>query len=148
MPAEPIVHEYDLRCPPERAFDTYVDGIAKWWHPAYTQDAKTLEAVTIEPWIGGRVFATHHGAQPDVWGSVTEWDRPHSLAHTFALAQPAEYPSQVRVTFEPTDDGCRFRFAHGGWTDNNRSYRRKYADWPLILDRFAALAESATRQSR
>jgi hypothetical protein len=35
------------------------------------------------------------------------------------------------------------RFAHGGWTEANVADRSKFGDWPLLLDRFAALADAA-----
>ena len=44
----------------------------------------------------------------------------------------------------PTATGCTTRFAHGGWTDANAEARAKFGDWPLLLDRFAGLAESET----
>jgi hypothetical protein len=46
------------------------------------------------------------------------------------------------VTFSPAGDGCRVRFEHGGWTAENAELRPKFRDWPLLLDRFAALAEA------
>ena len=55
----PITHEYRLACSAEHAFSTYVERIAQWWHPRYTANPDTLEAVTIEPLVGGRVSATH-----------------------------------------------------------------------------------------
>jgi hypothetical protein len=34
------------------------------------------------------------------------------------------------------------RFAHGGWTDANVAVREKFGDWPIMLERFATLAET------
>jgi hypothetical protein len=62
--------------------------------------------------------------------------------HTFTLAQDPAHPSEVAVEFVPAEDGgCMVRFAHGGWTEENLADRRKFGDWPVMLDRFAALAE-------
>jgi hypothetical protein len=33
-------------------------------------------------------------------------------------------------------------FAHGGWTEGNVSDRAKFTEWAVMLDRFAALAQS------
>jgi hypothetical protein len=38
--------------------------------------------------------------------------------------------------------GCTVRFAHGGWTEANASARKKFGDWPVMLARFAALADT------
>jgi len=42
------------------------------------------------------------------------------------------------------DGGCVVRFAHGGWTDANVVERKKFGDWPILLDRFAALATATS----
>ena len=49
----PITHEYLLGCRAEEAFATYTGRISEWWDPRYTANAETLEAVTIEPRVGG-----------------------------------------------------------------------------------------------
>jgi hypothetical protein len=64
------------------------------------------------------------------------------FVHTFTLGQSTDHPSEVRVAFAASDDGCLVRFRHGGWNERNVQYRAKYTDWPLILERFAALAEA------
>lgn len=138
----PITHDYALPCTAGEAFETYVGRIADWWDPRYTANADTLEAVTIEPRVGGRVYATHSDIGRDDWGEVTVWEPGRRLAHTFTLAQDAQHPSEVAVEFVPAQaNGCTIRFAHGGWTEANAAVRAKFSDWPVMLDRFAALAE-------
>jgi uncharacterized protein YndB with AHSA1/START domain len=138
-----------LRCSVEHAFNTYTRRIGEWWDPRYTRNAETLQAVTIEPRVGGRVYATHSDAGDDDWGRVTEWQPGHRLVHTFALAQDPAHPSEVAVEFAPADAApeaaptCTVRFAHGGWTEANSTVRKKFGDWPVLLDRFAALADAA-----
>lgn len=59
------------------------------------------------------------------------------------LAQDSDHPSEVAVEFAPADGtGCAVRLAHGGWTEANAASREKFGDWPVILDRFEALAEA------
>jgi Activator of Hsp90 ATPase homolog 1-like protein len=140
--AEPIAHEYELTCSAEHAFATYAGRIGEWWDPRYTADAETLETVTIEPRVGGRVFERHRDGRELDWGEVTDWQPGRRLAHTFALAQDPAHPSEVAVEFVPRGDECTISFAHGGWTEANVAVREKFGDWPLLLDRFAALAQS------
>jgi hypothetical protein len=73
---------------------------------------------------------------------------PVSSGWFVTLAQDPRYASEVAVEFvpgegegEPASD-CTLRFAHGGWTDANVAARKKFGDWRVMLDRFAALAES------
>ena len=139
----PIAYEYPLRCSAAQAFYTYTGRIGEWWDPGYTANAETLQAVTIEPRVGGRVFATHRDLGDDDWGEVTVWEPGRRLVHTFTLAQDSRHPSEVAVEFGPgPGEGCTVRFAHGGWTEANAAVRQKFGDWPVMLDRFAALADT------
>lgn len=145
----PITYEYHLRCSAEHAFATYTGRIGEWWDPRYTANSETLEAVTIDPAVGGRVYATHSDLGQDDWGEVTVWDAGRRLVHTLTLAQDPQHPSEVSVEFVPDEGpgeartGCTVRFAHGGWTEASAETRKKFGDWPVLLDRFAALADPA-----
>jgi hypothetical protein len=136
----PITHEYALRCSADHAFATYAGRIGDWWERRYTARAETLQDVTIEPSVGGRVYATHSDIGEHEWGKVTVWAPGRRLAHTFALAQDRQHPSEVAVEFvsgaggSEAGTGCTVRFAHGGWTEANASARQKFADWPVLAD--------------
>jgi len=136
-----IVHERFLRCSAQHAFDVYTGRIGEWWDANYSANAETLRAVTIEPRVGGRVFATHEDLGEHDWGEVTVWEPGRRLAHTFTLAQDPEAPSEVSVEFTDDDRGCNLRFAHGGWTEANSADRAKFNDWPVLLERFAQMAD-------
>jgi hypothetical protein len=140
--APPITHEYALSCSAERAFDVYTGRIGEWWDPRYTANAETFEGVTIEPRVGGRVFAAHGEAGRDDWGEVLVWEPGRRVVYTSTLAQSAGHPSEIAVVFEPDGPGCVVEFEHGGWTESNVSDRAKFTEWPVMLDRFAALAQS------
>lgn len=76
MPDHPIsliTHDFHLLCSAEHAFATFTARIGDWWDPRYTANAETLQTVTIEPYVGGRVYATHHDMGPHEWGKVTPW---------------------------------------------------------------------------
>ncbi len=137
----PITHEYDLPRSAEHVFETYAGRIGEWWDPRYTANAETLETVTIEPRVGGRVCATHSDLGKDHWGDVTVWEPGRRLVHTFTLAQDSTHPSQVAVEFSAHGDGCTMRFAHGGWTEANAAARPRFGDWRVMLDRLAALVQ-------
>lgn len=140
MTWEPIVDTRTLSCDAERAFASYVEQIGAWWPPAHSADADTLETVIIEPAEDGRVYERHTSGLEYDWGRVTVWVPRVQLAYTSTLAQPGGYASLVTVTFTPAGSGCEMHFEHGGWNDDNAAYRSKFGDWPLILDRFVAVA--------
>jgi hypothetical protein len=135
-----IAFEYSLPCSPEHAFDTYVGRIGEWWHPDYSASAETLHGVTIEPRVGGRVYATHSDLGQHEWGEVTVFEPGRRVAHTFSLAQDPAHPTEVTAEFAAEGGGCTLRFVHGGWTEANAADRRKFGDWRVLLDRFSALA--------
>jgi Activator of Hsp90 ATPase homolog 1-like protein len=140
----PITHERVLGCSAEEAFAVYTDRIGEWWWPRNTANADTLQAVTIEPRVGGRVYATHSDLGDHDWGVVTVWEAGRRLVHTFTLAQDPDHPSEVAVEFVANGQestGCTMRFAHGGWTDANASVRGKFRDWGKMLDRFVTLTD-------
>jgi uncharacterized protein YndB with AHSA1/START domain len=104
-----------------------------------------LDGVTIEPRVGGRVFATHRDVGVHDWGEVTTWEPGRRLVHTFTLAQDPLHPSEVEVEFVPGDAvSSTVRLSHGGWTAANAAVREKFGDWPVLLARFAALADTPT----
>lgn len=135
----PILLEYALPCAADDAFATYVERTGEWWDSRYTANAQTLVAVTIEPRVGGRVFATHSDLGEHDWGEVTVFEPGRRLVHTFTLAHDSAAPSEVRVELADDGRGCTLRFEHGGWTEANAADRRKFGDWPVMLDRLAAL---------
>lgn len=144
MSEPPIRFEYRLRCAAKRAFAVYTERIGEWWDPRYSANPETLESVTIEPRVAGRVYATHSDLGEDDWGEVTAWEPGRRLVHSFSLAQDPAHPSEVVMELVASDDGCCvLRFAHGGWTETNVGDRKKFGDWPVLLDRFVALADSA-----
>ena len=138
-----ILHERFLPCSAQHAFAVYTGKIGEWWDPNYSANAETLRAVTIEPGVGGRVFATHEDLGEHDWGEVTVWEPGRRFAHTFTLAQDPPAPSLVSVEFSDHDGGCALRFAHGGWTEANAGDRAKFNDWPVLLEPFAELAEAS-----
>lgn len=138
----PITHERSLRCDPERGFATYTGRISEWWDPRYTANADTLQGVTIEPRVGGRIYATHSDLGEHEWGEVTVWEPGRRLVHSFTLAQDPRHPSEVAVEFVGAPGGCTVRFAHGGWTEASVKDRAKFGDWPIMLDRLTKLADA------
>jgi hypothetical protein len=142
----PITHTYELGCNTAAAFEAYTAGIGTWWDPRCSAAPGTLEDVTIEPEVGGRIYASHTDQGHHEWGQVTRWEPGHLLTHTFTLAQDPAHPSEVQVTFTARDDGgCQVHFSHGGWTSANADARQRFTDWPALLDRFITFADATYR---
>jgi catechol 2,3-dioxygenase-like lactoylglutathione lyase family enzyme len=137
--ARPNQHSKDLACTPEAAFEAFTDRIGEWWHPAYAPEG--MHSVRIPREVGGQATMELENAATYPWGTVTAWDPPRHYAQTFTLAQDPEHPSTLDVVIEARGDGCAVRFVHGGWTPGNLAGRGRFTEWPILLDRFAAVAE-------
>jgi hypothetical protein len=138
----PLTFERDLRCDAAHAFGVWTTAVGRWWDPRYTASAETFEEVTVEPRVGGRVFASHGDLGEHDWGEVTVWEPGTRVVYAFTLAQHPAHATELAATFTPRDRaGCTFRLVHGGWTEVNADSRARFTDWPLLLDRYVAEAD-------
>ena len=140
--AGPIEHTYELDCTAECAFETFTGRINDWWDPAYAPEG--LTRVGVASAVGGPALMNLADGTAYQWGTVTAWEPPAHYAQTFTLAQDPEHPSTLDVRFDAHDGGCTMRFAHGGWTAGNVAGRARFSEWPVLLDRFAAVAQTGS----
>ena len=136
--------------PPERAFVAFAEGFPGWWPREYTWSQDVLEAIAIEPKVGGRCFERGpHGFECD-WGRVQAWEPPHRIAFTWQIGpsrEPVPNPAragEVEVRFlAEGGGGTRVELEHRGFArhgEGAEGYREAMASemgWPLILGRFA-----------
>ena len=141
--AGPIEHEFGVACPPGPAFAVFTGRISEWWHPAYAPPG--LGGVEIEPAVGGACVMRVADGSAYRWGTVTAWEPGDTAAHygmDFTLAQDPDHPSRIDVWFDADGNGgSRLRFSHGGWTPGNVAGRARFSEWPVLVERFIALAE-------
>jgi hypothetical protein len=139
---DPIRQSFVVDATPELAFEVFTLGMGSWWDPTYTPDRDSFEGIAIGAEVGAPI-AMVHGDSTYPWGNVTVWEPGVRYAQTFWLAMDPAHPSTLEVTFAAEGPGTRVEFEHGGWSDENASYRDKYGDWAHLLDRYrAAVAET------
>jgi hypothetical protein len=137
--AGPIEHEYVVRCSPGRCFNVFTQEINDWWHPAYAPPG--LTEVRLGTIAGAPCYMRIADGSAYQWGTTTVWET-HHYAMDFTLAQDPDHPSRIDVRFEDSPLGeTRMVFSHGGWTAGNVAGRARFSEWPILLDRFVALAE-------
>lgn len=142
MDTSPIVHELTLACSPSHAFEVFTARIGEWWDPQYSGDAETFKTVTIDPRMRGQITERHEDGSEHDWGEVIAWDPPAKVAFSFTLAQDRTFPSVVRATFVPAEQGTLVTFEHGGWSKHNAEARGKFTDWAHLLDRYVEAANA------
>jgi ketosteroid isomerase-like protein/uncharacterized protein YndB with AHSA1/START domain len=141
MDLQPLAQEVAVACDPRHAFAVYAERTDEWWPRLFSAEPDALEGFTMEPYVGGRLTMRYVGGNTQDVGEVLVWEPGERLVHTWTLAQPADRPSQVTVSFEPRVGGCAVRLEHEGWHEANATNRSQAGDWPAILWAFAGLAE-------
>ena len=53
---EPLNLDFEVRCGAEHAFDVWTTRTSLWWPASHSVSAAPGLRVTIEPWVGGRIF--------------------------------------------------------------------------------------------
>lgn len=144
---EPRTHSLLLTCDAATAFEVFTSRMGEWWPPAYTPDPDAFDTVDVASHVGGDVLMRMRDGSTHRFGQVTTYRPGEVYAQTWTLAQPEEHPSTLTVTFSDRSHGCLVLLEHGGWRVGNEEHREKFADWPVILQKYAELvqAQSAGR---
>lgn len=159
--AGPIQLTVTVAAPAERAFAVFVDDLATWWPKEYTWSQEVLETIAIEPGEGGRCFERGpHGFECD-WGRVLVWEPPRRLVFSWQIGPdrvPEPNParaSEVEVRFTPAGESAtRVELEHRGFGRHGEGaepYREGMGSpegWPLLLERYAAVASSAVDSAK
>jgi uncharacterized protein YndB with AHSA1/START domain len=132
--------------PPADAFALYTKGIAGWW-PLRTHSVAKAEAETVvfEPGVGGRIYEQANDGTQHHWGTVTVWEPPGRIVHTWHPSRPETTRQLVELRFSPDGDGTRLEIVHTGWEalgdDARATYESYDAGWDFVLgERYAPAA--------
>jgi uncharacterized protein YndB with AHSA1/START domain len=137
---EPVRKSVHVDAPPEHAFRVFTERLADWWplasHSGYEEDAATVA------FAGGRLVETSHAGDENVWGEVTAWDPPRTLAFTWNPNLDKDGHTEVEVRFSPNAGGTRVELEHRAWDvlgARAQSTRDRYdSGWPGVLDRYGS----------
>ena len=100
----------------EHAFDTFANGIGRWWPKTHKTSKSDLDRPVIEPRSGGRWYELSvDGSECEV-GKVDVWDPPSRLVLIWQLnAQWTFDPNlatEVEILFTPEGSGTRVNLEH------------------------------------
>lgn len=101
--------------PPDEAFALFTERLSTWW--PYTMKSVGLdrtETVSLEGWVGGRLFEKIAGGGEALWGQVRVWDPPRRLVLSWEV-NPDNPGTIIEVTFDAQDGGTTVRLEHRGW---------------------------------
>lgn len=133
---------------PQRAFRAFTEGMNRWWpHTHPMLGGAVIDRVVVEPFTGGRWYATGpHGSEYDL-GRVLDWQPPHRLVLSWQLSARGQYQAALVTEIEVHvlgEDARRTRVElehrhferHG---DAAEKLESTFASgWQVALDAFAA----------
>jgi uncharacterized protein YndB with AHSA1/START domain len=128
----------------EHAFRVFTERIGEWWpvktHSVHEEHAETA---ALEPRLGGAVYELWPDGREE-WGTITAWEPPHRLVHTWHPGQGPEEATEVEVRFSAQGGSTLVELEHRGWEARGEkalTARDAYdAGWEPVLARYAEAA--------
>ncbi len=147
--SQTIVKTLVVNATAEKAFDVFVNGIAKWWpldsHAVSASHGKSALAVTVEPKVDGAIYETMFDGSRADWGRVLEYAPGQKFAMTWHPGTSADKSTRVEVVFEKQEPARTLvTLTHSGWeiwaseaTEKLGNYEQ---GWDYVLEECFAVA--------
>ncbi len=150
-----VVARTTTQADPQLAFEVFTAGIQTWWNPGHHVLPGTLKTMTVEPFVGGRLWDENTDGDTCTWGRVLVWEPGQAFVFSWlvgtdwAVPGPDAPGSRVTVTFTPTaDGGTHVELVHDqlaihgpGW-EGLKAGVSNPEGWPGELLSFAAAADT------
>jgi hypothetical protein len=141
---EPVRKSVLIEATVEHAFRVFTERTSEWW-PLRTHSVhrELVEEAVFEPRLGGAVFEVWRDGREE-WGTITVWEPPHRLVHTWHPGHAVEEATEVEVRFTPQEGSTLVELEHRGWEARGpraAEIREGYdSGWARILDLYAGAA--------
>ncbi len=144
----PIRKQLRVRATPERAFDVFLGNMGGWWLPGHTLVAPPLEAIIVEPMVGGRWYERGANGDEAQWGRVLAWEPPARAVLNWQLSSEwrfdPDFHTEIEIRFTADGDHTIVDFEHRGleaYGEMAGTMRDSMGEgWRQLLDSFAAKA--------
>jgi hypothetical protein len=148
--AEPVCKTVTVPATSRRAFELFTANMHEWWPLAtHSVGAEDAVSVTFGEGVGAVILETLADGTTSVWGTVTLWEPPYSVAFTWHPGAAETEATRVEVTFTQSSPGSTVvRLIHSGWErrPDGASARKNYdSGWDPVVGCFA---EAAARLPR
>ena len=141
MTIPPVHREILVAATADRAFALFTGRIGDWWP---LDDHAVFGDGTVA--FDGMEIIERSGTRAAIWAEVTEWDPPRVLRLNWHPGGPIERATDLRVSFLPDGEQTLVVLEHAGWerlSDPAAAAAEYGQGWPHVLDRFAALVDTA-----
>lgn len=112
----PVRKSIHVNASPERAFDTFANGIGRWWPSSHHIGNADLDRPIIEPLEGGRWYERGVDGSECEIGKVLAWEPPSRLLLAWQLTPDWVYDpeliTEVEVLFTQEGNGTRVDLEH------------------------------------
>jgi hypothetical protein len=133
---EPVRTTIEVAAAPAEAFRIWTEAIGQWW-PLATHSVGQKDTITcvLEGHTGGRIRETMRVGGEHLWGTITVWDPPHRLAHSWHPGRSPGDMTTIELTFSPVAEGqTRLELVHDGWPASAAGRRADYdRGWAALL---------------
>jgi hypothetical protein len=144
----PVRKTLTVQASPARAFEVFTLGIDRWWPKNHSTGSAPIRTSTIEPFVGGRWYATGEDGAEAVVGHVRVWKPAERFVVSWEINASwvsdgrAEFASEVDVRFIAESGGrTRVELEHRDFermVEGGQKMRDSVdGGWLGILDLFA-----------
>ena len=143
----PVRKTIHVKATPEHAFDTFANGIGRWWPKTHKIGPADLDRPIIEPKEGGRWYELDVDGSECEIGEVAVWEPPTRLVLIWQLTPEFAYDpdlvTEVEVLFTREGNGTLVQLEHrdlerlGDKADAMRETVSGPGGWPALLELFA-----------
>jgi uncharacterized protein YndB with AHSA1/START domain len=152
---EPIRESVTVRGGPERAFRLFTEQMGTWWPvesysravSEFANDGVEVTELEFQARMGGSILEHMSDGRILPWGEVTDWHPPHRASIAWRPHSLPEPPTEVEVTFTPSDGGTLVELEHRGWERLSDGFRAGLYEiyargWPTTLALYQRAATS------
>ena len=138
---EPLRLSFEVECSVAHAFEIWTARIDSWWPRSHTVSAAPDARVTLERFVGGRIFErTSDGIEHD-WGEVIAFEPARRLAYLWHMRRDRADATEVEITFHALGArSTRVEIEHRGWealgADAEAWRDRNESAWTSLVPRF------------
>lgn len=151
MTIAPIVRSVQVKAPPPRAFDLFVNHFADWWPKGRTIGKNPHVAIVVEPRVGGQWFERDAEGVETHWGRVLAWEPPARLLLAWQInsqwTYDPDFETELELRFDPLDGGgtqvtLEHRNLERFGDDAQRHSDLLGGGWPGYLAGYASYADA------
>ena len=132
----PLRKSLDLAVSPATAFRIWTEEFGRWW-PLARHSIGQADALTcwLDGKVGGRIFETTRAGAVHPWGTISAFEPPSRLEHSWHPGRDPADATQIELIFGPSPaGGSRLALVHKGWPRESAGRRADYdRGWDALL---------------